>query len=96
MILEGLDFTLGWIGTMISGGGKLVHKLFSFNMGNEFFGYLVVKAKELGTEMAFLQVVMAMSEPFDQFSRGSVFDVYSVNEIAIGITHNKQIFVAQE
>ena len=82
--------------TMVSWGGKLVHKLFGFNAGNQFFGDLVVQAKELGAKTALLQVVMAMFEPFDQFRRGSVLDGQSVNEIDIGIKRNKHIFVAPE
>ena len=42
----------------------MVHKVFVFNVGNEFLGDFVVQLKELGTEPGLLQVVMAMFEPF--------------------------------
>ena len=39
---------------------------------------------------------MAMFESLEQFRCGSVFDRYSINQIAIGVKHNKYIFVATE
>ena len=40
----------------------------------------------------FLQVFVAIFESLDQFRGSSVFDRYSINEIAIGVKHYKQIF----
>ena len=37
-----------------------------------------------------------MFESLEQFRHGSVFDRYSINEIAIGVKHNKPIFVTLE
>ena len=64
-------------------------------MRDKFFGDFIVKAQELGAETAFFQVFMAMFDSLEQFRCGSVFERYSINEIAIGVKHNKQIFVAQ-
>ena len=80
---------------MVSGGGKLVHKVFGFNLDNELFGDLIGQANELGAESAFLQVIMTMFDPFEEFRCGSVFDGNSVNKIAIGIKHDKQILVTR-
>ena len=65
-------------------------------MRDKFFGDFIVKAQELGAETAFFHAVMVMFESLEQFRRGSVFDRDSINEIAIGVKHNKQIFVAMD
>ena len=96
MVLEGLNGTLSWVGMMVSGGGKLVHKFFDFNVGNEFFEDLVVQAKKLVAESAFLQVVMTIFEPLEEYRRGSIFDGNIVYEIDISIKHDKQTPIASE
>ena len=73
MIFEGLDGSLSWVGTMVPRGDKLVHKLFAFDVDNEFFGDFIVQAKELGTESLFLQVVMEIFEAFEEFRCRSIF-----------------------
>ena len=67
MVFEGLDCLLSWVGPVVTWGGKLVLKLFRFNVSDKFFGDFIVKSEELGAEPAAFQIFMAMFESLKQF-----------------------------
>ena len=60
MVFEGLDCSLSWVGPVVSWGGQLVLKVFSFNVCNQFFGDFIVKTEELGAEPTAFQIFMAV------------------------------------
>ena len=46
MIFEGLDCPFSWVGSVVSWGGQLVLKVFSFNVRDQFLGDFIIKAEE--------------------------------------------------
>ena len=67
MVFEGLDCPLSWVGSVVSWGGQLVLKVFSFNVCDQVFGDFIVKTEELGAEPMAFQIIMAMFESLERF-----------------------------
>ena len=96
MVFECLDCPFSWVGPVVSWGGQFVLKVFSFSVCNQFLGDFSIKAEELGAKPTALQIIMAMFESPEHFKCGSVLDGNGIDEVAISIKHDKQIFVAPE